>query len=97
MDDKIKKLCISMIKQVAIESNYVVGDEELHFEITKDNWHSVAYMINTHQYIQVRQWEATDDEGNGEYGRSVYSIRSIPDAVLFCQILVASEAIRARR
>jgi len=97
MEDTTKKLCLEMIKQVATENGYDIVGGENHFEITMDRWHSVAFEIFTQQYIQVHQWEAIDDKGNGKYGRGVYSIRTIPNAVAFCQILIASESIRARR
>ena len=47
-------------------------------------------------YIEVSQWEGENEESGG-YGRGVYSLRSYSDVVQFCNILLSSSNIRARR
>jgi len=86
---------VEIIKQLAVEQNYVVEGNEIHL----DKYNAVAYsiQINNAGYIQVHQWEYTDENGSGRYGRAVYSIRSISDAIQFCNVLMASAALRARR
>ena len=86
---------VEIIKQVAMEQGYTVENNEIHL----DKYNAVAYSIheNNSGYFQVHQWEYTNDEGEGRYGRAVYSIRSLSDAIQFCTVLIASAALRARR
>ena len=87
---------IEQIKLVGSEQGYDMTEGTRSFEIFIDNYHAVAFKVvanATSGYIQVHQWEGA----NGEYGRGVYSLRSYSDVVNFCNILVASANIRARR
>ena len=86
---------IETIKQVALEQGYEVEDNYIYL----DKYNAVAYSIfeNSSGYIQVHQWEYVNDDKDGRYGRAVYSIRSISDVVRFCDVLVASAMLRARR
>ncbi|HJW02763.1 MAG TPA: hypothetical protein VJ548_05730 [Azospira sp.] len=86
---------VGIIKQVATEQGYEVQGTEIYL----DKYNAVAYSIqeNNSGYIQVHQWEYTNEEGIGRYGRAVYSIRSISDAIQFCSVLIASATLRARR
>ena len=91
---------VEQIKLVGLEQGYEVGEGERTFELFTDNHHAVAYKIvanNSSGYIQVHQWECGEDGCGGKYGRGVYSLRSYSDVAHFCQILVASAFIRARR
>lgn len=86
---------VELIQQVATEQGYKVEGNEIHL----DKYNAVAYAIqeNNSGYIQVHQWEYSNEEGEGKYGRAVYSIRSFSDAIQFCAVLIASASLRARR
>ncbi len=90
---------VSLIKEVAEEQNYTLTDGESKFQVYLDNYNAVAFEVwanGSSGYVQVHQWE--EEEGSrGRYGRGVYSIRSYSDAVQFCNILIASANLRARR
>lgn len=86
---------MSLIKYVAKEQKYkveVFSDSQ--FSVFINRHHGVAYHISRPgEYIQASQWE----DGTDKYGRAVYSIRDHSDAIQFCNVLIASAAIRAKR
>lgn len=87
---------VKLIKSVAAEQQYDYTSGDYKFEVYLDKHNAVAFEIwanSSSGYIQVHQWE----EGPGKYGRGVYSIRSYSDAVQFCNLMIASAALRARR
>lgn len=88
------------IKVVASELNYEIENpDNQKFYIYIDRWNSVAFQVWNNKssgYIEVAQWEGSSEE-NSTYGRGVYSIRSSSDVSHFCNILISSAAIRARR
>lgn len=91
---------VSLIKEVAAEQNYAVTNGDMKFQVYLDNHNAVAFEVwanSSSGYVQVHQWEEGDDSSSGKYGRGVYSIRSYSDAVQFCNILIASANLRARR
>lgn len=91
---------IAFIKEVAQENDFQVIGGTSTFEITKDNWHSVAFRVapNSSGYLEVSQWEQGDEDNeNGTYGRAVYSLRSSTDVAQFCGVVVSSGLIRAKR
>ncbi|MCF6442969.1 hypothetical protein L1077_26450 [Pseudoalteromonas luteoviolacea] len=91
---------VEQIKLVGHEQGYEMSEGSRTFEIFIDNHHAVAYKIianSSSGYIQVHQWEAGDADSEGQYGRGVYSLRNYSDVAHFCNILVASAYIRARR
>jgi hypothetical protein len=88
---------IKIIKEVAKENNFELSSGEKYFEVYKDKHHSVSFRIslNNANYLQVHQWE--EDEGEGHYGRCIYSLRSLNDVIKFCNLLIISSDIRAAR
>ena len=86
-----------LIKEVAKEHGYQIDGGETVFEIYTDQWHSVAFQIkeNSAGYLQVHQWEEDDDDG--QYGRAIYSLRTLSDVIRFCHILISSLNLRAKR
>jgi hypothetical protein len=91
---------VALIKDVAKENEFEIDEPTSTFEITRDNWHSVAFRVvqNASGYLEVSQWEQGDEENeDGSYGRALYSLRSATDVIRFCNVLVASSLIRARR
>lgn len=89
------KNILTLIKWVAVEQKFKIADEsDAGFEIFKKQVNSVRFKVykNT-EYIQIHQWE----DSGARYGKAVYSIREYSDAIQFCNILIASEALRARR
>jgi len=91
---------IEIIKEVAKEQKYETTDGERKFQIYIDKYNAVAFEIfanSSSGYIQVHQWEGGDTEDTGRYGRGVYSLRNYSDVINFCQIMISSAAVRARR
>ena len=89
-----------IIKQVATEQGYEITEGYRKFEVYIDRYNAVAFEVwaNTSSgYIQVHQWESSEKEGAGKYGRGVYSLRDFSDVIHFCNIMISSAAIRARR
>ncbi|KUI97777.1 hypothetical protein [Vibrio sp. MEBiC08052] len=86
---------IELVKTVAIEQGYEVEGSQIYL----DKYNSVDFSLceNDSGYLQVHQWEYTNDEGEGRYGRAVYSLRNITDVIQFCNILISSSNIRAKR
>ncbi|HCE1829003.1 TPA: hypothetical protein NJ265_003556 [Vibrio parahaemolyticus] len=88
---------LEQIKLVAQEQGYYIEDRgEKQFEVYFDNHNAVAFFVygnGSSGYIEVSQWEAEAER----FGRCVYSLRSYSDVAHFCNILVSSAAIRARR
>ncbi|VVN89094.1 hypothetical protein [Pseudomonas fluorescens] len=96
---KFDKL-VEIIKSVATEQGYEITDGERKFQVFIDNYNAVAFEIlanSSSGYIQIHQWESGEAEGEGKYGRGVYSLRNYSDVINFCNIMMASAAIRARR
>lgn len=91
---------VEIIKEVANEQGYEMTSGERKFQVYIDKYNAVAFEVlanSSSGYIQVHQWEAGDTEGTGKYGRGVYSLRNYSDVVHFCNIMMSSAAIRARR
>lgn len=91
---------VKLIKSVAVEQRYSVTDGEVKFQVFIDKYNAVAFEVwanSSSGYVQVHQWEGGESEDSGKYGRSVYSLRNYSDAVQFCNMMIASAAIRARR
>ena len=95
------KNLVQLIKKVAEEQEYKVTGSDVKFQVFIDKYHAVAFQIwanSSSGYVQVHQWEeGADTEDEGKYGRGVYSLRSYSDTVQFCNIMISSAAIRARR
>ena len=91
---------VEIIQKTAIENEYEVENpEHQKFYIYIERWNAVAYQIwnnRTSGYIEVAQWEGNSEE-ESTYGRGVYSIRNYTDVIHFCNVLISSAAIRARR
>lgn len=91
---------VEIIQKIATENEYEVENpENQKFYIYIDRWNAVAYQVWNNKssgYIEVAQWEGNSEE-ESTYGRGVYSIRSYTDAINFCNILISSTSIRARR
>ena len=91
---------VEIIKKVATEQGYEITNGEKKFQVYIDKYNAVAFEIwanSSSNYIQVHQWEVGETEDSGKYGRGVYSLRSYSDVINFCQIMMASASIRARR
>ncbi|NOS89803.1 MAG: hypothetical protein HOP34_14915 [Methylococcaceae bacterium] len=92
---------IDIIKEVANEQGYEITDGGRKFEVYIDRYNAASFEVwanSSSGYIQVHQWEFGDNvESTGKYGRGVYSLRSYSDVVHFCNIMMSSAAIRARR
>ncbi len=91
---------VKIIQKVASEQDYEIENpENRKFYIHIDRWNAVAYQVwnnTSSSYIEVAQWEGNSEE-DATYGRGVYSIRSYSDVIHFCNILISSAEIRARR
>jgi len=91
---------VELIKNVAEEQGYKCTDGDVKFEVYFDKHNAVAFEVwanSSSGYIQVHQWEDGNEKSPGKYGRGVYSIRSYSDAVQFCNLIIASANLRARR
>lgn len=91
---------IEIIKQVAKEQGYEMTNGDRKFQVYIDRYNAVAFEVwanSSSGYIQVHQWEVGDTEDTSKYGRCVYSLRDYSDVVHFCNIMMSSAAIRARR
>jgi hypothetical protein len=82
-----------------MEHGYNVEKNGSSLSIYVDARHAAAFHIklNSANYLQVHQWEDAANDGEGDYGRAVYSLRSYSDVVEFCNVLMASARLRARR
>lgn len=91
---------VKTIQDVAIEQNYEIEKpDNLKFNIYIDRWNAVAFQVWNNKssgYIEVAQWEG-NSENESSYGRGIYSLRSFSDVTHFCNILISSAEIRARR
>ncbi len=90
---------MDIIKVVSEEQGFEIEGDGKEFSITKDQWHSVAFLVkeNSAGYLQVHQWEDIKDLEDGDWGRAVYSLRSITDVIQFCNIVKMSVEIHAKR
>lgn len=90
---------VQIIKSVAKENNLTAEGTEKEFSIDVNKFHHVAYLVkeNSSGYLQIHQWENVNNSETGEWGRAVYSLRSISDVIQFCSILLISTQIYARR
>lgn len=90
---------VTLIKKIAEEQGYEIEGSDKQFYISIEHWNAVAYKIteNSVGYLQVHQWEEDSEDENGCYGRAVYSLRTVTDVVQFCNVLLASASIRAKR
>ena len=88
-----------IINMVAEEQNYNVKEVNTKTQLYLDGWHTVAFEIreNSTGYLQAHPWESVDENGDGRYGRAVYSLRSVSDVIQFCSIIISSSKIRAKR
>ncbi len=88
-----------IIKMIAEDNGYNVSQGRKLFTVEMDKWHTVGFRIveTADGYIIVHQWEESDKEGSGKYGRAIYSLRDISDVVNFCDVLIKSPVIRAKR
>lgn len=88
-----------LIKEVAHENDYYVSEGDDCFYVELGQWHSASYQIlkNSNDYLQVHQWEQSNQDEEGYFGRAIYSIRSASNAVQFCNILFANPMLRAKR
>jgi hypothetical protein len=91
---------VQIIKDVASEQNYEIENtENQKFYIFIDRWNAVAFQIWNNKssgYIEIAQWEGSSED-DATYGRGVYSLRCFTDVTHFCNILISSAEIRARR
>ena len=90
---------VTLIKRIAEEQGYNVEGSDKQFYVQIDRWNAVAYKIQKNRvgYLQVHQWEEDSENENGRYGRAVYSLRNVTDVLQFCNILLESASIRAKR
>ena len=90
---------MNLIKVVAEENGFFIDGGEKQFSIDKNKWHSVAFLIkeNSTGYIQVHQWESENETDGGIWGRAVYSLRCCTDVIQFCNIVVMSSGMKAKR
>jgi len=89
-----------IIKEVSEENGFVTHSEKnSEFIIDVDKYHSVSFLVkeNSSGYLQVHQWESMNESEEGEWGRAVYSLRTISDVIQFCSIVLSSSRIYARR
>lgn len=88
-----------IIKMVAEENKYSTSRGKKSFTIEIDKYHSVAFRIveGAEGYLKVHQWEESENGESGKYGRAIYSLRNISDVIKFCDILIKSPVIRAKR
>jgi len=95
-----QKKWVEIIQEVASEQNYTIENQNnLKFQVFIDRWNAVAFQVWNNKssgYIEVSQWEGNAEE-DASYGRGVYSLRSFSDVTHFCNILISSASIRARR
>jgi hypothetical protein len=89
---------MDFIEQVAAEQDWEVGRSKLQMRIFDGNHHATAFQVKVNRvgYLQVHAWE-TSHPKEDKYGRAIYSLRTESDVVMFCNILMASTAIRAKR
>lgn len=93
-----QELWMDFIEKVATDQNWKVDRTKTILRIYDDNYHATAFLIKTNRvgYLQVHAWE-TSHPKKDLYGRAIYSIRKESDVVEFCNILIASNSIRAMR
>ncbi|WP_392552939.1 hypothetical protein RHO14_03480 [Orbus wheelerorum] len=91
---------IKIIKDVATAQNYEITGSDKEFDVCIERWNAVSFLIreNGSGYLEVHQWEPIPGiKSHGQYGRAVYSLRSVSDVIQFCSIMISSSAIRAKR
>ncbi len=91
------KTWIRFIKEVAQENGFYLSPGKDYFEISKEQKHSAYFHIrnNPSGYLEVCMWEG--DDQNGNWGRAIYSLRTTGEVVEFCNILISSAHLRAKR
>lgn len=89
---------MDFIEQVAIGQDWQVTRTKLQLRIFDDNHHATAFQVKLNRvgYLQIHAWETSHPKVDS-YGRAIYSLRTESDVVMFCNILMASTAIRAMR
>ncbi|GAB3390437.1 hypothetical protein [Lysobacter fragariae] len=94
----IQKRWLDFIASVATDQNWKVDQSKTRLRIYDDNYHATAFLVKANRvgYLQVHAWE-TSHPKKDLYGRAIYSIRKETDVVEFCNILIASNSIRAMR
>lgn len=92
------KQWMDFIERVAKDQNWQVRRTKTQMRIFDDNYHATAFQVKVNRvgYLQVHAWE-TSHPKQDLYGRAIYSIRNETDATQFCNILIASNSIRAMR
>ena len=92
--DKYKEIII----KVAKENDITIDDSGDTFIVHKNRYHAFDYKLvsQANGYTIVYSWEESEDEEN-PCGRAVYSLRSYSDVVKFCNLLMASSDIAAKR
>lgn len=90
---------MQFVVDVAREQGYIVEDYGSAYTFYVKAHHAAYFhvKINSSKYLQVHQFEAEADKGEGDYGRAVYSLRSYSDVAEFCNVLMSSARLRARR
>ena len=91
------KLWLDFIQEVAEEKSMKVDRSETVLRVYDDTVHGAAFEIKKNRvgYLQVHAWEKLKKKSG--YGRAIYSIRSAGDVVSFCNVIVASNNLRAKR
>jgi len=89
----------NFVREFAKENEFEVTKGRKQFEIWDDRFHAAAFKvkINNAGYIEVHQWEGSPRSRRARWGRAVYSTRSVSDVVNFCNIILASRSLRAKR
>ena len=86
---------LNLIADVAKQNHYSVKKEGLNqLDIEDDRWYGQAFHVGHRSdsgYIEVFRWET-----NEEY-RTVFSLRNLNDVIRFCNMLIHSEELRAKR
>jgi hypothetical protein len=97
MADKLTRW-MDFIGKVAADHNWQIDRAKTRMRIFDQNHHATAFLVKANRvgYLQVHAWE-TSHPKKDLYGRAIYSIRSETDVVVFCNILIASNSIRAMR
>lgn len=90
------KNALWIIKTVSKEQKYKIeehGESKLIVWLGKHHGVDFELSVNSSGYIQCNQW----DEQEEDYGRAIYSLRSQSDVIHFCNTLISSAEIRAKR
>ena len=89
-----RTLCYNIIKETALANDFIVEGAESSFIINSDKVHTVSFKIVKKDVFYVYQWEYEIKKFSKI---SIYSLKDKTDVIKFCNILVNSYEIRARR